>query len=201
MKFMSDFHSPSAIDFWDYCRSLNELASEHWSRVRTIQTRYDLIDDDWDEKKAEEDFRTSVTDLLGQFESLDTFHGFPEFGDMHSMYLIVVRMAALLRRAIIHRDLNYGLFGGHEDDWQNANFELHQSINYCAQNHPEIHQVIYQRALSDIELTELKPCNDNQSGTLPKLSKKKRMALEIIKKNGPILGKQIAKLLLSLIHI
>jgi len=192
-NFISDHDMPSAIEFWDYCRSLHELASDHGIRVRNILARYDFIEDDWDEKKAEEQFSRSVALLSSQFESLSEFRGFPEFGDLNFMYEIVARMSSQLKRVVIHRDLNYGMFGDHEDNWGNLNFELHQSINHCAQNHPEIHQVAYQRAIIGLEATEPKLRSDIQPESLPRLSKNKQTALEIIKNDGPIVGKLIAK--------
>ena len=192
---MSDPDKPSAIEFWDYCHAVHELAVEHSIRVRTIQARYDFVNDAWDEKKAEDDFNGSVKSLLNQFELLNNFHGFPAFSELEFMHETVARMADLLKGAVIYRSLNSGMFGRHDDDWSKINFELHRLINCCAQENPDIQEVVYQRALDGIEIAALKPPNETQADVLPKLSKKKRRALEIIIKDGPILGRQIAQLL------
>lgn len=190
---MSDIDRPSAIEFWDYCSALHEMADQHWTQVRTIETKHDFVLDSYDEEKAEREFNDSVASLMRDFDLLDQFGDFPMFCEQWAMHEAAKDMAKLLRRTIIFRSLNDGSFGKHSDNWSNLSWKLHSSINDCAQYHPEVSEIIFQRALSGIKTTKPKPRDEIQAGALPRLSKNKKIALQIIKDEGPITGKLIAE--------
>lgn len=187
---MKESQPKRSVQFWDYCKDVYEVALALSCQISTLRCQHNFITDTFD-KEFEESELLRIAGKLGKdLDESDRYLDCLSSTDLDLAGLCDwLKLAKQrLKSLVVYRELNHGIFGRHEDEWHHGVFEFEKRISDCALTHDEIRESLFSRAMAKNSKAVIAEPSDK-----PKLNKKQKVALDLIRKDGPLPASTIAE--------